>query len=77
MQNAEEIIAKAAPNWVLGGLRCIATDPIFMEYIVESVDPSLKTQLLSLQLETSAAVLRTFADAAEKAAQIIAQEANG
>lgn len=49
-----------------------ATDMIDMEFILQEIDPSIRTQLVVNRLETFAAVHRNIADGAKKAAGIIA-----
>jgi hypothetical protein len=72
MAPPEERIAELAPHllWHRPG---IITDPIWMEYAIQQVDPALRNQLAAVRLETVAAVHRTIADAAAKAASIMAQ----
>jgi hypothetical protein len=48
------------------------TDWIDMEFILEEIEVSARTQLIATRLETIAAVHRTLAEGAAKAAQIIA-----
>jgi hypothetical protein len=43
-----------------------------MEFILEEIEVSARTQLIATRLETIAAVHRTLAEGAAKAAQIIA-----
>ena len=46
-------------------------DPIGMEFAIEHGDPATRNQLIAVKLETLAAVYRTMADGAAKAAKII------
>jgi hypothetical protein len=48
------------------------TDWIDMEFILEEIDPAVRTQLVANRLETVAAVHKNIADGAKKAAGIIA-----
>ena len=48
------------------------TDWIDMEFILEEINPSVRTQLVANRLETLAAVHRNIADGAKKAAGIVA-----
>jgi hypothetical protein len=48
------------------------TDWIDMEFILEDIDPAIRTQLVANRLETVAAVHRNIADGAKKAASIVA-----
>ena len=50
----------------------IVTDSIDMEYLLQAVEQSVRTQVIAARLQTLAAVHRTLAEGAEKAAQIIA-----
>ena len=76
MTSPEERIAEVSPLW-LRRLPGIHTDPIWMEYALETVDPVLKTQLMAVRLETVAAVYRTMAEGVAKAAQVVAARAGG
>jgi len=49
----------------------IITDSIDMEYLLEELEADARTQLIAARLETIAAVHRTLAEGAAKAAQII------
>ena len=53
------------------------TDPIDMEFILPEVDPILRASLITVRLETVAAVYRGIADGAAKAAAIVAKGARG
>jgi hypothetical protein len=48
------------------------TDWVDMEFILEEIDQSVRTQLVANRLETVAAVHRNIADGAKKAAGIVA-----
>jgi hypothetical protein len=74
----EERIAALAPSlaWNFRN-RCIATDPIYMEFVIEQGDPAAKNQLLAVRFQTVAAVFRAMADGAEKAAQILGGARSG
>ena len=60
-------------GWPGGRLPGIHTDPIFMEYVLES-DPSTRAQLGALRLNAAAQVLRVIAEAADKAAKIVSPQ---
>ena len=70
MPTPEERIAELAPNllWHRPG---IITDPIWMEYAIEGVDPATRNQLAAVRLETVAAVYSAIAEGAAKAAKIV------
>jgi hypothetical protein len=74
MPTPEERIAEVAPNllWRRPG---IITDPIWMEYAIAEVDPSLRSQLSAVRLETVAAVYRSIAEGAANAAQVLTKQA--
>ncbi len=55
------------------GHRCLATDPIAMEYAIEEGDPSVRSQLVVLRLETLAKIYGVLAESATEAARIHAQ----
>jgi hypothetical protein len=66
----EEKIAELAPAWSWRRPGPI-TDPIWMEYQIEVIDPALRAALSAVRLETVAAVHRTIADGISKAAEIL------
>ncbi len=76
MSTPEEKIAQFAPALVWTGRHCIATDPA-VEYAIEQGDPALRSQLIAVRLETTAAAYRAMADGVEKAAQIVAGKTQG
>ena len=69
----EERIAELAPNW-LRRPPGIQTDPIWMEYAIEQVDPALRNQLSAVRLATVAAVYRAIADGAANASKVFGQQ---
>jgi hypothetical protein len=71
MPTPEERIAEINPRLVWTGRHCLATDPAVTYAIAQSVDPAQKTELIASTLETTAAIYRTLADGAVKAAQIV------
>jgi len=70
MPTPDEKIAQLAPNWQWPVLRCLATDPA-VEFAIDRGDPALRTQLIGVMLETTAAAYRTLADGAARAAQVV------
>jgi hypothetical protein len=76
MPTAEERIAEFAPNWLWGGLRCLATDWV-VPYAVEQGDPANRNQLIAIQLETTAAAYRALAEGAQRAAAVVAGRSSG
>jgi hypothetical protein len=77
MSTPEEKIARLAPTFVFPtGRHCPATDPA-VEYAIEQGDPALRSQLIAVTLETTAAAYRNLADGAEKAAQIVKGKSQG
>jgi hypothetical protein len=68
MSSAAEERLPAALQW--GAFRCLATDPIGMEFWLEVVDPELRSQFVTNYLETVAAVHSALAEGAAKAARI-------
>jgi hypothetical protein len=74
MPKQEEFAALPGPwRWRPGPV----TDWIDMEFILEEIDVSARTQLVATRLDTIAAVHRTLAEGAAKAAQIIAGAKGG
>ena len=61
------------PSLLAWGHRCLATDPIGMEFVLEEGDPALRRQLIASQLEMTANVYRAMADGATKLAEIHAK----
>jgi hypothetical protein len=57
----------AAWRWRPG----VVTDPIDMGFIPEEIDVNIRVQLIATRLETAAAVYRSIAEGAAKAAGII------
>jgi hypothetical protein len=76
MPTPEERIAEFAPAW-LPHRPGIITDPIWMEYAVEQVDPATRTQLSAIRLQTVANVYRAIAEGAASAAKVIAAAESG
>ena len=72
MPTPEERILELAPLLRWGGCHPALSDPIGMEFVIES-DPAVRNQLMAARLETAAAVYRNLADGAAKAAQILAK----
>jgi hypothetical protein len=68
----DEVIAEQLPNWLWK--RHIYTDPIWMEYAIEQVDPELRTQLASIRLKTVAAVYGAISQGAASAAAAVAKQ---
>ena len=48
------------------------TDPIWMEFILEQVDPAARNSLIAIRLNTVAAVYAAIADGAKQAAEQVA-----
>lgn len=48
------------------------TDPIWMEFIIDQVDPAARSQLAVIRLNTVAAVHAAIADGAKQAAEHVA-----
>ena len=67
----QDRIARFAPDWVFNIHRCIATD-FAVNFAVMEGDPILKTQLIAVSLETTAAAYRALAEGAAHAAKIAA-----
>jgi hypothetical protein len=67
--------SRELPALLAWGNRCLATDPIGMEFALEEGDPALRRQLIAIQLETAANVYRAMADGAAELAK--AQAAGG
>jgi hypothetical protein len=61
------------PELLAFGNRCLATDPIGMEFTIHEGDPALRRQLIAIQLETAANVYRAMADGAAKLAEVQAK----
>jgi hypothetical protein len=61
------------PELLAFGNRCLATDPIGMEFTIHEGDPALRRQLIGIQLETAANVYRAMADGAAKLAEVQAK----
>jgi hypothetical protein len=76
MPTPEDRIAELAPNWAWNVRRCLATDPA-VEYAIEQGDPALRSQLIAVTLETTAAAYRTLAEGASRAAQIVSGKSGG
>jgi hypothetical protein len=53
--------------------RCLATDPIGMEFLVEAVDPAIRNQLMALRFQTIAKMYNVMAEGASQAAKIVGQ----
>lgn len=49
-----------------------ATDPIWMEFILDQVDPAARSKLVSIRLNTVAKVFGAIAEGAAQAAQHVA-----
>jgi len=49
----------------------IHTDPIWMEFLAEEIDPESVRLLAAIRLETSAAVYGAIAEGAKQAAQVV------
>ena len=67
----EKIEHEAFVNRVLGH-GCLATDPIGMEFLIESIDPAIRNQVAAVRLEMVANVYRSISEGAAKAAKIFA-----
>jgi hypothetical protein len=62
------------PSGLVFGHRCIATDPgPWIEYLIDEGDPSVRTQLVVLRLETVAKIYGVLAESAAQAARIHAE----
>jgi hypothetical protein len=72
-----EDIAELSPKWVLPNRPGIHTDPIWMEYALEDIDPGLRNQLSAIRLQTVASVYRAIADGAESAAKAVSAAQSG
>ena len=70
MPSPEDRIAEFAPSWIWHGPRCIATD-YAVNFAVEQGDPAIRSQLIAVSLETTAAAYRALADGAAAAAKIV------
>ena len=55
---------------LIRGVRCLATDPIHMEYLFEG-DPETLAQVTAVRLGAEAQAHRVIADAADKIAEIV------
>jgi hypothetical protein len=73
MDTPEERIAAVAPNWKYHRPG-IFTDPIWMEYAIEEVEPELRNQLAAVRLQTVAAVFRSISEGAANAAKVFAKQ---
>ena len=76
MPTPEERIAEFGPNWVYRRPGPI-TDPIWMEYAIEQVDPALRTRFSAIRLETAANVYRAIAEGVASAAKTVASTRSG
>jgi hypothetical protein len=65
----EDFGRRELPALLAWGNRCLATDPIGMEFTLHEGDPALRRQLIAIQLETAASVYRVMADGAAKLAE--------
>jgi hypothetical protein len=72
----EEKIADA-PAWILRHRPGIVTDPIWMEYAIEQVDPEVRSKLSAVRLQAVANVYRAIAEGAENAAKVVASAQSG
>ncbi len=72
----EEKIASVAPAW-LSHRPGIQTDPIWMEYALQAVDPAVQSQLSAVRLQTVANVYRAIADGAASAAKVMGPAKSG
>jgi hypothetical protein len=62
------------PPGLIWGHRCVATDPgPWIEYAIDEGDPSVRTQLVVLRLETVAKIYGALAESAAQAARIHAE----
>jgi hypothetical protein len=75
MSTPEERIEQLAPSWSWGVRRCLATDPIGMEYLIDQGDPEMQIEMHALRLETHAAVHRAISEGAAKAAAMVRKKA--
>jgi len=67
----QDRIAQFAPNWNFNVHRCIATDFAINFAAIEG-DPALKSKLIAVSLEATAAAYRALAEGAAQAAKIAA-----
>ncbi len=71
MPTPEEKLAEFSSRWLGPHRPGIVTDPIWMEYALESVDPAVRGQLSAVRLQTVANVYRAIADGAASAAKVV------
>ena len=73
MPDSPEVPGHEFPAWLVWGNRCIATDPIGMEYTLGDGDPDRRQALIAAQLQTAANVYRAMAEGAEQLAKIASE----
>ncbi|HVT92145.1 MAG TPA: hypothetical protein VHD76_04835 [Bryobacteraceae bacterium] len=76
MPSPEERIAEFGSIWKYRRPGPI-TDPIWMEYALEEIDPALRTRLSAIRLETAANVYRAIAEGVANAAKSVASTRSG
>jgi hypothetical protein len=74
MKTPEQSIAESDANWILRRRPGIITDPIWMEYALQDVDPQVRNQLAAIRLKTVASVYSAIAGGATAAADAIAKQ---
>lgn len=52
-------------------------DPVWMEFVLERAEGESRDQVISVALETTAAVFRAYADGAARTAQLFGSQAEG
>lgn len=74
MKTPEQSISDTDARWALRKQPGIHTDPIWMEYALQDVDPQVRNQLVAIRLKTVASVHTAIAAGATAAADAIVKQ---